>query len=130
MKALMMTMMIALMMTIMMILLMLTRPCVNRVVPPPTHLSRHSYNKEDHNMFKIITIIKSINIIITQHTCPDTPTIEDRNIEHVQNYHDSGILDHKDYHHYHHPTHLSRHSYNLKIITLFQIITIAEMQSS
>ena len=53
-------MMIALMMTIMMILLMLTRPCVNRVVPPPTHLSRHSYNKED------------------------------RNIEHVQNYHDIG----------------------------------------
>ena len=41
---LMMTMMIALVMTIMMILLMLTRPCVNRVVPPPTHLSRHSYN--------------------------------------------------------------------------------------
>ena len=37
-------MMIVLMMTIMMILLMLTRPCVNRVVPPPTHLSRHSYN--------------------------------------------------------------------------------------
>ena len=46
-------MMIVLMMTIMMILLMLTRPCVNRVVPPPTHLSRHSYNKEDHNMFKL-----------------------------------------------------------------------------
>ena len=30
---------------------------------------------------------------------------EDRNIEHVQNYHDSGILDHKEYQHYHHPRH-------------------------
>ena len=73
-------MMIALMMTIMMILLMLTRPCVNRVVPPPTHLSRHSYNLNTTTCSKIINIvvsliIRSIAIIITLHTCPDTPTI-------------------------------------------------------
>ena len=55
---LMMTMMIALMTTIMMILLMLTRPCVNRVVPPPTHLSRHSYNLKIIILFQIITIAK------------------------------------------------------------------------
>ena len=46
----------------------------------------------------------------------------------LKNYQHSGILDHKEYRHYHHPTHLSRHSYNLKIIILFQIITIAKMQ--
>ena len=121
-------MMIVLMMTIMMILLMLTRPCVNKVVPPPTHLSRHSYNLKiaTLNMFKIITIvvsliIKSITIIITLHTCPDTPSIW--RSQQVQNYHDSGILGHKEYQHYYHPTHFSRHSYNennyfVKIITM------------
>ena len=75
---------------------------------------------EDHNMLKIIKIvvslvIKSINIIITLHTCQDIPSIWKS--QQVQNYHDSGILGHKEYHHYHHPTHLSRHSFNLEITT-------------